>query len=105
MSVAPPSKPQKITLALIKRRSGFLLMQFAYDGYCRCAKHLSYLPLLLICAAASTPLMKKGYEKLCRKCGQGLVLTADTVRVAGLMLMSVAYLISGSYNPFLYFRF
>lgn len=66
---------------------------------------LSYLPLLLICAAASTPLMKKGYEKLCRKCGQGLVLTADTVRVAGLMLMSVAYLISGSYNPFLYFRF
>ena len=35
----PPSKPQKITLALIKRRSGFFLMQFAYDGYCRCAKH------------------------------------------------------------------
>ena len=39
LSVAPPSKPQKITLALIKRRSGFFLMQFAYDGYCRCAKH------------------------------------------------------------------
>lgn len=66
---------------------------------------LSYLPLLLVCAVASTPFAKKGYEKLCRKFGQGLVLTADTIRVVGLMLMSVAYLISGSYNPFLYFRF
>lgn len=39
------------------------------------------------------------------KCGEGVLLTADTVKVLGLSAMSVAYLISGSYNPFLYFRF
>ncbi len=66
---------------------------------------LSYLPLMAVCVIASTPLMKKLYEKMTAKCGEGVLLTADTVRVLGLSAMSVAYLISGSYNPFLYFRF
>lgn len=66
---------------------------------------LSYLPLLVVCLVAATPLAKKLYEKLSRKAGEGVLLTADSVRVAGIMLLSVAYLISGSYNPFLYFRF
>ena len=66
---------------------------------------LSYLPLIVICVIASTPLMKKLYEKMTSKCGEGVLLTADTVRILGLSALSVAYLISGSYNPFLYFRF
>lgn len=66
---------------------------------------LSYLPLIVICAIASTPLMKKLYETMTSKCGEGLLLTADTIRVLGLSALSLAYLISGSYNPFLYFRF
>ena len=65
----------------------------------------SYLPLLMICVVAATPLMKKLYEKMTARCEEGLLLTADTVRVLGLSALSVAYLISGSYNPFLYFRF
>ena len=66
---------------------------------------LSYLPLIVICVIASTPLMKKLYEKMNAKCGEGVLLTVDTVRILGLSALSVAYLISGSYNPFLYFRF
>ena len=66
---------------------------------------LSYLPLLLICVAASTPLTKNLYAKLQSKWNNGLLLTADVTRVVVLAGLSVAFLISGSYNPFLYFRF
>ncbi len=66
---------------------------------------LSNLPLIGICVIASTPLMKRVYEKMQRACGEGTLLTADTLRIVVLWGLSVAYLISGSYNPFLYFRF
>ncbi len=66
---------------------------------------LSYLPLLAICAVASTPLMKRLYERMNAAWGQRLLATADAARVLVLSAMSAAYLISGSYNPFLYFRF
>lgn len=66
---------------------------------------LSYLPLLIVCLVAATPLAKKIYGKLSCKAGEGVLLTVDSVRIVGIMLLSIAYLISGSYNPFLYFRF
>ena len=66
---------------------------------------LSYLPLIIICVVASTPLMKKLYEKISAKCSEGLVLSVDAARILVLAFLSMAYLISGSYNPFLYFRF
>lgn len=66
---------------------------------------LSYLPLLIVCLVAATPLAKKIYGKLSCKAGEVVLLTVDSVRIAGIMLLSIAYLISGSYNPFLYFRF
>lgn len=66
---------------------------------------LSYLPLLIVCLVAATPLAKKIYGKLFCKAGEVVLLTVDSVRIAGIMLLSIAYLISGSYNPFLYFRF
>ncbi len=66
---------------------------------------LSYLPLLLICVLASTPLAKIAYQKISDKCGEGSLVTADGLGVVLVMALSVAYLISGSYNPFLYFRF
>ena len=72
---------------------------------------LSYAPLLAVCAVASTPL--PGW--LCRKAAglftghrrlrTSLVTALDSVRLLGLSALSLAYLISGSYNPFLYFRF
>ena len=65
----------------------------------------SYLSLLVLCAVGATPLLKRLYEKLRAAGREGLVLTADALRVAALFGLSLAYLISGSYNPFLYFRF
>jgi len=61
----------------------------------------SYLPILIIAAVASTPLGVKLFAKLPEKAkqGAGVVLT-----LAGL-LVCTAYLVDGTYNPFLYFRF
>ncbi|MGN0682994.1 MAG: MBOAT family O-acyltransferase, partial [Oscillospiraceae bacterium] len=66
---------------------------------------LSYLPLILVCVIASTPVVKRLYEKLSAKANEGILLTADAARIVGITALSVAFLISGSYNPFLYFRF
>lgn len=65
----------------------------------------SYLPLLGICAVAATPLAARLYRKLNEKCASAVMTLADASGIACGMLLSTAYLISGSYNPFLYFRF
>lgn len=66
---------------------------------------LSYLPLLLLCAVAATPLGMKAYRRLNEKCGAALMTTADVTSLIVVTGLAVAFLISGSYNPFLYFRF
>lgn len=66
---------------------------------------LSCLSLIILCAAASTPLVKRAYGRISARANEGALLTADIVRVTGICVLSVAFLISGSYNPFLYFRF
>ncbi len=65
----------------------------------------SYLPLLGICAVAATPLAARLYRKLNEKCASAVMTLADASGIACGMLLSTTYLISGSYNPFLYFRF
>lgn len=65
----------------------------------------SYLPLLGICAVAATPLAARLYRKMNEKCASAVMTLADASGIACGMLLSTAYLISGSYNPFLYFRF
>lgn len=66
---------------------------------------ISYLPMLLLCAVAATPLGKRLYESLDRKLHSGIMAVADVTSMIAVTGLSVAYLISGSYNPFLYFRF
>ena len=85
---------------------------------------LSYAPLLVICAVASTPLaawigrkITAAVEKATKtvelpaaastrhRFREGLLTACDSLRLLGLSALSLAYLISGSYNPFLYFRF
>lgn len=66
---------------------------------------LSYLPLIIMCAAASTPLVKRLYQKISEKAKERALLAVDAARLVGISAISVAFLISGSYNPFLYFRF
>ncbi len=61
----------------------------------------SYGPMLLIAALAATPLGKIAYGKLSLR-GQQVV---GLVLMVLALLLSTAYLVDASYNPFLYFRF
>ena len=62
---------------------------------------LSYLPVLLMAGVASTPLGVTVYRKLKPRAQQ----VVCTVLVAAALLVCTAYLVAGTYNPFLYFRF
>ena len=86
----------------------FFKTLFGGAAFCNSAalyQLLSYLPLLLLCAVAATPLGTKLYHKLNDKCSTGLMTAADVTGIVAVTGLAVAYLISGSYNPFLYFRF
>ena len=63
---------------------------------------LSYLPMLLVAAFASTPIMTNLYRKIENVKAAPLLKTAFCIAVLGI---STALLVSQSYNPFLYFRF
>jgi len=64
---------------------------------------LRNLPFIAVLTLASTPIPKrifwKSYEKY------PIFRTVSTVACATLILVSVAYLVDSTYNPFLYFRF
>ncbi len=61
--------------------------------------------LLLLAVVASTTLPARAWHKCEEKLPLGAVTAARTVWVAVLLLMSIAFLVGDSYNPFLYFRF
>ncbi len=86
----------------------FLKVMFGQATFCNSAtvyQILSYLPLLLLCVVASIPFATKVYRKLNEKCKTGLAIATDVTAVTAVTGLTIAYLISGSYNPFLYFRF
>jgi len=62
----------------------------------------SYGVVLLAGLIGSTPLIKMGAEKLSEK-PVGKIL--EPVLLIGALLLCSAYLVDGSFNPFLYFRF
>ena len=66
---------------------------------------LTYGIMLAICALAATPLGKRCYEKLNSHLGQRALTVVDCGGLLCVLVMAAAYLVSGSYNPFLYFRF
>ena len=62
----------------------------------------SYAPLLIATCIGATPLIKKVAGKL----GENhLVQTLEPLVWLGLLLVCTAYLVDGSFSPFLYFRF
>ena len=63
---------------------------------------LSYLPLMIVGILVSTPLPRKVFLKL-SSMKYGVVL--ETVTSILVIILSVASLVSNTYNPFLYFRF
>lgn len=66
---------------------------------------MTSLPLLLAGVVASTPIASKLYKRINERCKALPMALADCTGVAAILLFSTAYLISSSYNPFLYFRF
>ena len=60
-----------------------------------------YGAVFLVCALACTPLGKTLYEKLSDKAKAWLT----PVMIAAVLVLSTAYLVDATYNPFLYFRF
>ena len=66
----------------------------------------SRAPLLILAAVASTPLISKAFWKLSDQVRFHTMRDmAETFVLLILFLLSIAFLVSGSYNPFLYFRF
>lgn len=63
---------------------------------------LSYLPLLIVAAIASTPLGAKLYLRFS---DTRHIWILETLFCAVILLISTASLVDQSYNPFLYFRF
>ena len=61
----------------------------------------NYLPVLVIAIAAATPLAANIWKKLPGRTRQ---IAFPVLMLAGLVL-TTAYLVDGTYNPFLYFRF
>ncbi|NBI11110.1 MBOAT family protein [Colidextribacter sp. OB.20] len=66
-------------------------------GYCL----TSYLPILCVAAAASTPLGRAVYRTMGRRAQYAVC----TLLVAAGLLACTAYLVDGTYNPFLYSNF
>ena len=65
----------------------------------------SYAVPLLVGIAGATPWPKRAFERLCKPLGEAGVIGLQTVGTAALLVLVTAYLIDGSFNPFIYFRF
>ena len=61
----------------------------------------SYLPVLVVAAVASTPLGAALWRKLPQRAARVL----GTLAILAGLALCTAYLVAGTYNPFLYFRF
>lgn len=66
----------------------------------------NYLFIILAAIIGATPLLKKIYEKIMSvEAGRKVVNVVEPLLLAGLFLIITAFLVDGSFNPFLYFRF
>lgn len=66
----------------------------------------SNLPLIIISIVGATPLVKRVYLRLMidRRVG-GIVSLLEPIAIGSMLLLVTAFLVDGSFNPFLYFRF
>lgn len=66
----------------------------------------SYAVIFLIAFVGATPALKSLYTRLCRKEYVSKVMDIlEPIALVLLLLLCTAYLVDGSFNPFLYFRF
>ena len=60
-----------------------------------------YATVFIVCIIACLPLGKKLYDRLSGRSKAWLT----PVMIAAVLILSTAYLVNATYNPFLYFRF
>ena len=66
----------------------------------------SNLVVIIVACIGATPLVKNSLIRLGqKKNGQGLIGVLEPIVLIILLLLCTAYLVDGSFNPFLYFRF
>ena len=66
----------------------------------------SYAVMFVLAAIGSTPIPKKLLVRIKANCiGERVVNLLEPVVLVGLLMVITAYLVDGSFNPFLYFRF
>ena len=66
----------------------------------------SYAVVLVLAAVGSTPVVKTAAMRLYNGKNTGRVMNVlEPVVLVGLLIVMTAYLVDGSFNPFLYFRF
>ena len=81
--------------------NGLSLWSFE-TGYCL----RSYAVLLLCAVVGATPLPKRLWQRFAAtKAGQAVSVAAEPLFVLAMLVIGTAYLVDGSFNPFLYFRF
>lgn len=84
----------------------FLARIFGSDGFMMSGdisvKIISYIPLLIVSAITSTPLISKLYHKIKSK---PILYVIDNAGCVLALLLCTAALVSSDYNPFLYYKF
>ena len=66
----------------------------------------SFAPLLVLALLGATPLPKTLFLKLAQRPVIGKLITwTEPFALLALLLVMTAFLVDGSFNPFLYFRF
>lgn len=84
----------------------FLARMFGSDGFMMSGdisvKIISYIPLLIVSAITSTPLISKLYHKIKSK---PILYVIDNASCVLALLLCTAALVSSDYNPFLYYKF
>lgn len=66
----------------------------------------SFAVILLIGILGSTPLVRNVFVKICEKpAGKKVMNIAEPVLILCALILCTGYLVDGSFNPFLYFRF
>ena len=84
----------------------FLASMFGSDGFMMSGdisvKIISYIPLLIVAAITSTPLISKLYHKIKSK---PIIYVIDNAGCVLALLLCTAALVSSDYNPFLYYKF
>ena len=66
----------------------------------------SYIVFIIIAVIGSTPIVKIAAQKLRTSFNSDIISkTVEPIVMVGLLLICTAFLVDGSFNPFLYFRF